>query len=204
MLLEVWFDEVYTRGFYVPAAGDVVIDAGANIGLFSLWIARHCRQCRVLALEPLEENYALLVEKLAAADANNVKPLLAAISGESGAGAIVEVGQRSQDHRLTPANAEATNTVRTLSFADTLAMAEEATIALFKCDIEGSEFDVFNRAEPGHLRHVLRFAIEYHDNVRPGTLPLLERRLGPTHNIAVHKEGDYGYGMLYATLKGLT
>ena len=40
MLLEVWFDEVYTGAFYSPQPGDTVVDAGANIGLFSLLIGR--------------------------------------------------------------------------------------------------------------------------------------------------------------------
>src|SRR5271166_4936622 len=38
-ILEVWHENSYAPGqFYRPAKEDVVIDAGANVGLFSIWI----------------------------------------------------------------------------------------------------------------------------------------------------------------------
>lgn len=70
-------------------------------------------------------------------------------------------------------------------------------IALFKCDIEGSEHDLFARAEARDLESIARFAIEYHDNLRPGTLDLIRRRLAPTHEVVTCPAGDRGYGMLY-------
>lgn len=44
ILIEVWKDEVYTGRFYRPRPGDTVIDAGSNIGLLSLLLARR-RPC---------------------------------------------------------------------------------------------------------------------------------------------------------------
>jgi FkbM family methyltransferase len=200
MLLEVWLEQVYTKDFYVPAAGDVVVDAGANIGLFSLLIARMCPACRVLAFEPFEENYRVLSANLAAARATGVTPTLGAVSGASGFAGMVDVGVRSQDHRLGPSSDSAVSgpAVRTFALSEILEMAGTATIALFKCDIEGSEHDVFAEATPDLLGHFERFAIEYHDNLRPGTLQLLRHRLGPSHEVRVVPDGDYGYGMLYA------
>ena len=46
MILEVWFDDVYCRNFYTPRSGDVIVDAGANIGLFSLQMARRSPSSR--------------------------------------------------------------------------------------------------------------------------------------------------------------
>ena len=40
-ILELWKEQCYTRdGFYEPAEGDQIIDAGAHVGLFSIWLAR--------------------------------------------------------------------------------------------------------------------------------------------------------------------
>ena len=204
MLVEVWFNEVYTRGFYAPSSGDVIVDAGANIGLFSIWAARRCPACHILAFEPFPENYDSLIRNLSAAEAGNVKAMLAAVSAESGLASMVNVGERSQDHRLSLAIDTDRAAVRTYSLADTLAMADASGIALFKCDIEGSEYDLFAGADQALLRRVLRFAVEYHDNIRPGTLALLRQRLSDTHSLRVQEEGQTGYGMLYATLKGLS
>ena len=90
--------------------------------------------------------------------------------------------------------------VRTVSFSEVIRLAGGA-VALFKCDIEGSEYDLFERAKPQDLRAVSRYAIEYHDNLRPGTLDLLRRRLAPTHDVRTRSVGDPGFGMLYATVK---
>ena len=41
----------------VPA---LVIDCGANVGLFALWVAQRCPHAQVLAFEPSPSTYELL------------------------------------------------------------------------------------------------------------------------------------------------
>ena len=200
MILEIWYDEVYTGRFYTPAPGDVIIDAGANIGLFSLLVARRQPDCKVFAYEPFEQNFQLLSENLAVAGASAVRAFPFALAGESGASAMSDGGGRSQDHQLTvgpPADA-GRPTVRTCSLAEVLEMTGAEAVQLFKCDIEGSERDLFAAATAETIRRVRRYAIEYHDNIRPGTLDLLIERLGPSHVIDLRPAGEGGYGMLYA------
>jgi len=203
MILEVWYEQVYTGQFYTPVPGDVIIDAGANIGLFSLLIARTHPGCRVMAFEPFEENYRILSENLAAAHASMVKAFPCAISGTSGEFAMIDGGVRSQDHRLKPLAAGASTgpTIRAYSLTEVLGLADVPSIALFKCDIEGSEYDLFASATAEELKRFTRYAIEYHDNLRPGTLALLKERLSPTHTLDVRSAPQDGYGMLYAVAK---
>jgi FkbM family methyltransferase len=206
-LLEIWFDQVYTRGFYRPAPGDVVIDAGANVGLFSVWLARRFPACRIVAFEPFAENYDLLCANLRSAHVSNVEAHRAGLGGRSGFGRMEDTGPRSLDHRLTTdpgGDASQAGAVRVHSFADALRLAGGGPVALFKIDVEGSEHDLFEHAEPADLARVARFAIEYHDNIRPGTLDLLKRRLADSHDVRLGISYPYGDGMLYATRKTLT
>ena len=198
MLLEVWHDEIYTRNFYRPATGDTIVDAGANIGLFSLWVARHAPSCRVLAFEPFEENFQLLEKNLSAAGAHNVRAIRAALAATNGQASILDGGGRSQDHRLASDSLAGMPIVPTWSFSEVLKEAGGGPIALFKCDIEGSEHDLFANASQHDLSQVSQFAIEYHDNIRPGTLQLLQRLLAATHDVTIRPQGADGYGMLYA------
>ena len=46
-------------------------------------------------------------------------------------------------------------------------------IDFLKVDIEGSEHDVFAAASPDVLGRFKRIAMEYHDQIAPGTLALL-------------------------------
>ncbi len=204
MILEVWWDDVYTRDFYTPSAGDVVVDAGANIGLFSLLVARKQLGCKVIAFEPFEENYQLLLGNLSAAKVQNVEVVQAALGGSTSIGVMNDGGRRSQDHRLTPApDAEVgPDAVKICSFSDMIALAGTAQIALLKCDIEGSEHDFIGQAESADLAKVRKYAIEYHDHVRPGTLALLQDRLRTTHDLEVHPDKQTPeYGMIYASTK---
>ena len=203
MLLEVWYDEVYTGRFYTPRPGDTVIDAGANVGAFSLLLARTQPACRVFAFEPFAENYALLEANLGAAVGATVRTYRVALSGSSAVGVMADGGPRSQDHQLTASPTDDANpaAIRTLGFADVLALAGDEPVALFKCDIEGSEHELFRDADPALFRRVRRFAIEYHDLYKPGTRALLEQRLSPTHAVEVRPDPEGGYGMLYATAK---
>ncbi len=50
---EIFVDEVYSRDGIVLPPDAVVLDVGANIGLFSLYIASRAPRARVVAFEPL-------------------------------------------------------------------------------------------------------------------------------------------------------
>ena len=91
--------------------------------------------------------------------------------------------------------------VRTCDFKEVLSLAASDSIVLFKCDIEGSEYELFQHADVADLRRVRRYAIEFHDHVNPGTSDLLRDRLSSTHTIVRQPASGGAYGMLYATAK---
>lgn len=197
-ILEIWYDRVYTGDFYRPKPGDVVIDAGANVGLFCVWLARSQPGCRVLAFEPFAENHRLLEENIRSARVSNVEAHRAGLGGATGRGTMEDVGTRSLDHRMRTDSEAGDGSVPVYSFADALGLAKAERVALFKIDIEGSEYDLFEAAAESSIARVDRFAIEYHEHTRPGVVDLLTARLAPTHTVTVHPCGP-GYGMLYAT-----
>ncbi|MFH1059251.1 MAG: amino acid adenylation domain-containing protein, partial [Pseudomonadota bacterium] len=62
---EFMFGEIFAeRSYHWPElrlpAGAVVVDVGANLGLFSLWLGRFCPDARILACEPIPELHRLL------------------------------------------------------------------------------------------------------------------------------------------------
>ena len=161
-----------TGGFYMPRDGDVILDIGANIGLFSIWIARRAPGASVLAFEPFVENCEAMRRNLAGWQ-HQVQVRNVAIGATHGRGAIIDGGARSLDHRLAASPDESLSgpsvDIITLDEAIRLSGAERADFV--KIDIEGGELDVFEASDPSVLSKVKRLAIEYHDNIRPGTLP---------------------------------
>lgn len=57
---EIFTDRTYLRHGIALADGACVVDVGANIGLFALYVHRHVRAARIVAFEPVPEVYEVL------------------------------------------------------------------------------------------------------------------------------------------------
>ncbi len=220
-LQEIWLERIYTKGFYRPAPGDVIVDAGANVGLFTIYIARQNRQCRVIALEPFAENFKYLEANVARACPDNVRCYAVAVGAEFGSGEMLAVGTRSLDHVLRvdgvrrevessqlsafgsqlAARREASDGVRVLPLSGLFELAGAQEIDFLKVDIEGSERSVFAAASPDVLGRIKRLAMEYHDAIVPGTLDMLRHVLAPTHALTILQFDERGDGILLARLR---
>ncbi|MFZ0908795.1 MAG: FkbM family methyltransferase [Candidatus Acidiferrales bacterium] len=195
--IEIWLEEVYTNGFYRPADGEVIVDAGANVGLFSIQIARQNRRCRVIALEPFAENFEYLQANIARALLKNVTCHETALGATFARGHMQAVGSRSLDHVLKVDSSAASETT-VVPLAGLFELANAKEIDLLKVDIEGSERGVFAAATPDVLYRFKHIAMEYHDQIVPGTLDLLRSALSPTHELTIRPSHMEGCGILLA------
>lgn len=199
---EIWLERIYTDGFYRPADGDVIVDAGANIGLFTIYVARQNPRCRVVALEPFGENFKFLETNVAQACPKNVTCHKMALGASFGRGQMQAVGARSLDHVLRVGANEANGTP-VIPLSGVFDLTHTSEIDFLKVDIEGSERDVFAAASPDLFSRFKRIAMEYHDQIVPGTFDLLRGVLSPTHEIDVHPSKLEGCGILLARRRDL-
>jgi hypothetical protein len=85
-IVEIWGVQAYAAPeFYRPKNDDVIIDLGANLGLFARW-ALHCApRARISAFEPFPENVPMLRRNVAAWNrpADSLGRAVAAILGVS-------------------------------------------------------------------------------------------------------------------------
>jgi len=195
--VELWLEHAYTARFYRPADGDVIVDAGANVGVFAIQIARQNRRCRVVALEPFAENFKYLEANVARACPENTTCYEVALGAVFGHGHMQTAGSRSLDHVLL-LDPSATDGVPVIPLSGLFDLARAEEIDFLKIDIEGSEHAVFAAASPDVLGRFKRIAMEYHDQVVAGTLELLRLVLSPTHEITVRPSKMEGYGILLA------
>jgi FkbM family methyltransferase len=152
--------EIYARRVYFALPhfrihpGDVVVDAGANRGVFTTFAA--CVARRVLAIEAqvgfrdVIRSHLTMNECPASVDIE-----FAIIGGETGALADGDVLTASSHYQGTPPPR------RTLD--DVLASHAVDHIDFLKLDIEGSEFDLF-RSERRWLDRVSKLVMEVHSN----------------------------------------
>jgi FkbM family methyltransferase len=202
-ILEIWLDRTYMPGaFYHPADGDVILDIGANVGLFTIWLARQNPRCRIVALEPAQANFGMLQANLQAARTQQATAYHMALGARAAQGRMISDNTRSLDHRLVIDNSNPDlPQVRVLSLGDLLELVGAERIAFLKVDIEGSEYQVFQQIDENTMKRIDRFAIEYHDHLAPGTQALLRERLTPTHHLTFRPEGKGDYGVLLGELK---
>lgn len=201
-VVELWLEQAYTAGFYHPADGDVIVDAGANVGVFAVQMAHQNRRCRILALEPFPENFRHLQANVTKAFPETITCREMALGAAFGTGLMEAVGGRSLDHVLR-VDASAAGGIPVIPLAGLFDLAQAREIDFLKVDIEGSEHAVFAAATPDLLRRFRRIAMEYHDNLVPGTLELLRRVLNPTHEITVRPSKLEGCGILRACRRDL-
>jgi len=201
-VVEIWLEHVYTGGFYRPADGDVIVDAGANVGLFAILMARQNRRCKVIAFEPFPENFEYLKTNVASACPETVTCSEMALGARFSKGQMQPVGSRSLDHVLRM-DSSAADSIPVVPLSGLFDLARAQEIDFLKVDIEGSEHEVFGAASPDLIGRLKRIAIEYHDQIVPGTLELLRRVLTPTHEIIVRPSKMEGCGILLARRRDL-
>ncbi|MFO0951608.1 MAG: FkbM family methyltransferase [Isosphaeraceae bacterium] len=169
---EIFAGHCYTRGgFYTPRAGDTVIDLGANIGFFAVYLQHVARGVRVHCFEPAGETRARLERNIAAnglGEFVTVYPL--AVSDR--AGVLTLKGSSLTSHRSIFDRETGTDdgdeTVQTVSLAEAVALTGAESIDLLKIDVEGAEIEVVDSGDESVWPRVRRVMVEYHDLFRPG------------------------------------
>ena len=150
-------DEFLLRnyGFAANRAAPVVIDGGANIGMFTLATLRDHPGARITAFEPDPAIRAMLEENLRANGARNVTIVDAALGGAEGEMTFTPDGRSGG----MLGGADGALRVRVLPLSRFL----DGEVDFLKLNIEGSELDVIQEAAAaGRLRRVRAMVIEYH------------------------------------------
>lgn len=161
------FRQVIMNGEYdieVPIKPTVIVDAGANIGLASLYFHSRFPQATIYAMEPDLNNYSALQHQVECI--SEIKTFNAALwsqkemlslqsDGVDAWGIRVESGKKNAD---------------VLGIDLTSFMHDQGIdiIDLLKIDIEGAEVELFQADYAYWLTRTRMLVIELHENLRPG------------------------------------
>lgn len=166
------FREVFTRRTYdiqFPIPPKSIVDAGANIGLTSVFLAQKFPDARIIAIEPDPGNFRLL--KKNCDPYPNIHCVEAALWGSECEVEVVDEGRGEWGYTTRPIPNDI-NTNRSKSLTITvprlLELFQINTIDFFKMDIEGAERDVFS-SHTDWVKAVQIMAIELHERFAPGS-----------------------------------
>jgi FkbM family methyltransferase len=197
--------------FFYPAypvnpSDKVIVDAGANIGAFSLYAARTARNAAVLAIEPFESTFQRLLQTI---EANHLQDRVtcfqAALSDADGEVKMSSPDVPSQFRRVLGQEEESATRVKTTTLAAALDAHGIDRVDLLKLDIEGGEYPALLTCPPEVLRRIRRICMEYHPEYagQPYTLDSISNRLKPAGFECTFERGDGGgYGVAHFANRG--
>ncbi len=156
--------QIHFHGVYPLRPSDrVIIDAGANIGLFACWAASRNPQATIYAVEPEPSSFARLVEHVRANGfEGRVIPFQSALSSSQSLAWLAASPIASQMVQVRQDGDGEGIAIKPMSLKDLLDRIPDEHIDFLKMDIEGSEYDVLLSSRPEDLRRVRRMSIEYH------------------------------------------
>jgi FkbM family methyltransferase len=198
------FWQIFLRRVYrVEPSDRVILDLGANVGLFSLYAARQAPNARIFALEPFPATFNRLLEVVREHQLDErISCLNYAVTGESGTRMMREDSLPSQQRALVPAGEHAVGTaVEAKTLSQILQENVLHRIDLLKIDIEGGEYEVLLSTPPEVLRTIHRIALEYHGDSAPYTKRQIFDRLHEAgFKITWDVQDQLGYGVAEAVL----
>jgi FkbM family methyltransferase len=140
----------------LPEDADVM-DVGANIGDFSMQLARACPRGRVFAVEPIRENVRMVEIQKQLNHAEHVTSLHLALGGHEGEIDIHSAGSQSSAFWGDGASER----VRVTTLPRLMEELKLEELALLKLDCEGAEWSILPAAE-ATLGRVQRIVMEFH------------------------------------------
>jgi FkbM family methyltransferase len=194
---EIFVERCYTpRWFYRPAAGDTVLDVGANVGAFTLFLTRAAPGIRVEAFEPHPVTFATLQTNLTN---NAIGTGVTAHNTAVGRGGVVRFARAAGlDSGHQAATADGDGDEVPCVTLEAAASAVPGPIALVKVDTEGAEVEILESAPAGVWARVARVVVEYHTLAKRHAVV----RCLSGHGYATHVVPARGYehhlGLVYA------
>jgi FkbM family methyltransferase len=167
-MVEVFAEEAYRID--PKRAPRIIVDAGANVGLTSVYFAERFPGSRVIAVEPEAANFEMLVRN--SSQYPNIVPVRKAIWSSNVSLEIVDPGEGSWAFQVRePLPDDSGNHGAELLDGTTIdALMTDWNVAyidILKMDIEGGEKEVFGSAG-AWIDRVGCIAVELHDMIKPG------------------------------------
>jgi FkbM family methyltransferase len=174
VLREVLLEETYRDVLpLLPRRGLRIVDIGANLGSFTIWLSRTAKVDEAFCFEPEPDSFRLLQFNLAQNGCGFARALDKAVGGES---RTAQVALKADSPGGTSIYAPASDPERARRTAvQVLALSEwlgrtPGAFDLLKMDCEGSEWEIVRRTSPSDLARFRAVVAEVHadpDGLQP-------------------------------------
>jgi FkbM family methyltransferase len=156
---EIFVDRCYDMTFDKPAP--VIVDIGANSGLFALRTKQLNPSARVLCYEPFPPNFEQLQTTISANKLDSVDSFQAAVGASPGRAKLFIHKRNVGGHSFYATEAQNTDyvDVEVVTLPSILCVVEQ-DVDVLKLDCEGAEFDILMNLGADEARRIQRIIVE--------------------------------------------
>lgn len=199
--LTIVMDETFILRRYTPKemvvkTDDVVVDIGANVGIFSIF-AYFNGASKIISYEPDPTSFKDLRRNIKINNIDNIKAINLAITNKKGLiefYTYIDNGGNSVFNNNKIGNKI---NVQSIKLIDIFEQNKIDKIDFLKIDCEGSEGLIFSSTNKKIWSKINKIALEYHDNVSPinhlQIIKILKRNNFNTRRIPIGKVFGYIY-----------
>tara|TARA_B100001029_G_scaffold131341_1_gene110232 strand:+ start:347 stop:1093 length:747 start_codon:yes stop_codon:yes gene_type:complete len=198
VLKEVWLKNIYDQFGVKVDDGDLVVDIGAHVGIFSTYAAQKNKSGKIFSFEPFKDNFNRLKFHKELNKISNINIYNLAISGENGKKFFYINSKNSGGNSFIKdiyRNKEII--VETIKLTDFCKKEKIRKIDFLKMDCEGAEFEIFEKDE-SFLKIVKKIIMECHPIDGKNIIFIINKL--KKYNFKIHKiTDDNNLKMIYAS-----
>jgi FkbM family methyltransferase len=157
--------------FLVETQPEVIVDAGANIGLASIYFANKYPDAKIIAIEPEHSNFEILKENVS--PFSNIIPIQAALWNKNEEINLVDPGfgkwgfMTEMKNSLESLPDHTSHPVAAMTIDQIMKDFKLEKIDILKIDIEGAEKEVFDDTS-AWIDKVNSLIVELHEHLKSG------------------------------------
>jgi FkbM family methyltransferase len=173
IVVEIFLLDTYKQALEVIKSAAVVIDIGAQIGVFSLYAHQANPKARIFSFEPCSANFEMLKKNLTLNNADNIKPNPFAVTSETKEMKLYLSDSNTGMHSLHRQTGKF-EVVQGLGINELFRRYNITRCDLMKLDCEGAEAEIIASIESANLLSTRAIIMEYHDRA---AVPAMEAKL---------------------------
>ena len=161
-------DEVFIKNIYGSYErffnkDDIILDVGAHIGTFSLYISQYIKDGVIYALEPDKDNFNQLKRNIQLNKSLTIKACNIALGSRSGKRRLHLSPENNAAHSFHFGKKNPSKMVRTKTLADFVNEKSISRLKLMKLDCEGSEYEILESCSRQLLQTINMIIMEIHE-----------------------------------------
>jgi FkbM family methyltransferase len=187
--------ENHEYGFNVKYEPEYIIDAGANIGMASIYFTNKYKDAKIIAVEPEENNFELL--KRNTENYTNITAVKAALWNSAGEITVFDTGlghwgfmTEVTEATLKPAVKTGRHLTKAVTVEEVMRKFNIKFIDILKMDIEGAEKEVFESCG-NWINKTKCIIVELHERMKKGCNKAFYKNIKSFDRIGIYGEDIY-------------